>query len=57
MGNGINKMSPDSRLALEIGQVQVVGSIGEVPPSATDIEANDKLNQWTLGLREDGDGG
>ena len=57
VGNGINEMSPDSHLALEIGEVQIIGSIGDMPPKAMDIEENDKLKQWTLGLREHGDGG
>ena len=50
-------MSPEFRLGLEIGSVQVVGCINEVPPSAQDIETSSKVLQWTRGLREDGDGG
>jgi hypothetical protein len=57
VGKGVSKMSQESRLALEIGFVKILGSVGEVPPSSSDVESNSKLMQWTLGLREDGDGG
>lgn len=57
LGNNVKKLSPQPRLALDIGNVRVVGSAGEDVPSAQDVEEDAKVEMWTCGLREDGDGG
>jgi hypothetical protein len=57
VGNGVRKNSSQSRLALAVGFIEVIGGEGERIKAVQDVETNDKVRRWTEGLREDGGGG
>jgi hypothetical protein len=57
VGNGVRKNSSQSRLALAVEFIDIVGGAGEQIRAVQDVETNDKVRRWTEGLREDGGGG
>jgi hypothetical protein len=57
VGKGIRKNTAESRLALSVEFIEVIGGDGERIKAVHDVELNDKVRRWTEGLREDGGGG
>lgn len=44
-------------ISLEIGRVSLIGTGGHLFGSPRDLESDEKMKEWVLGLRQDGGGG
>lgn len=49
--------TPVSHISLEVGYIASIGIGGHLFGHPRDLESDEKMKEWVLGLREDGGGG
>lgn len=49
--------TPVSHISLEIGGLSSIGTGGHLFGNPRDLESDENMKEWVLGLRQDGGGG
>ena len=57
LGTNARGNTTASHISLEVGYVSLVGIGGHLFGNPRDLESDDKMREWVLGLRLDGGGG